>query len=101
MENENENELPDNGADKYFIGGGEHGFIGKAKACYIIVFESENDLNGFYDMLKVMKKMEPEIKTHGGRVSKFVNLFLEQHKDILAETKSKKSKKKNGKEEAE
>lgn len=98
MESDPNSELPDNGADKYFIGGGEHGFIGKAKACYIIVFDNEQDLNSFYDMIKVMKKLHPETKTHGGRVSKFVNLFLEQHKDIIEEARKRKSKKDDGEE---
>jgi hypothetical protein len=86
--------MPDNGADKYFIGGGEHGFIGKAKACYIIVFEGEPQLMEFYDMLKVMKKLRPDVSTHGGRVTAFVKEFLEHNKDTLAQVKSKKSKKK-------
>lgn len=90
---DNESELPDNGADKYFIGGGEHGFIGKAKACYIIVFDGEPDLMEFYDMLKVMKRIRPDVRTHGGRVSAFVKEFLEKNKKTLNDIKSKKTKK--------
>jgi hypothetical protein len=92
---EQEEERPDNGADKYFIGGGEHGFIGKAKACYIIVFDDEPQLMKFYDMIKVMKKMHPEIKTHGGRVSKFVDDFLVGKEEILVESRKRSKYKKD------
>lgn len=60
--------------------GGEHGFIAKAKACYITVFDNEEQLNRFYELLKVLKKRYPSVRTHGGRIDLLVQEELNKSK---------------------
>lgn len=60
--------------------GGEHGFIAKAKACYITVFDNEEQLMRFYDLLKHLKKKHPTVRTHGGRLDLLVQEELNKSK---------------------
>jgi hypothetical protein len=64
-----------------FIGGGEHGFIGKAKSCYIMVFENEEQLNRLYELLKIMRRKHKDIRTHGERIDLVVQKALNEYKN--------------------
>lgn len=68
------------GNDDSWARGGEHGFIAKAKACYITVFDNEEQLNRFYELLKVLKKRHPSVRTHGGRIDLLVQEELNKSK---------------------
>jgi hypothetical protein len=59
-----------------FIGGGEHGYVAKAKACYITVFDNEEQLKRFYDLLKFLKNKYPTVRTHGARIDLWVQETL-------------------------
>lgn len=61
-----------------FVSGGEHGFIAKAKACYITVFDNEEQLKRFYQLLRFLKKKYPTVRTHGGRIDLWVQETLNQ-----------------------
>ena len=54
--------------DPWIEGGGVHGFIGKAIASYVLVFETEEQLKRWYAFIKEIKSVYPNERTIGGRV---------------------------------
>jgi hypothetical protein len=63
--------------DPWVEGGGVHGFIGKAIASYVLVFDDEEQLKRWYAFIKGLKAVYPEQRTIGGRVDAFLRAGAE------------------------
>ena len=58
--------------DDPFVGGGEHGWVGKPVVTYTIVFQKEEELKRFYDFIKLCRKEYPRIRTIGERIDQYL-----------------------------
>lgn len=53
-----------------YVGGGEHGFIGKPVVNYTIVFDEEPELRRWQAYLRWLKKKYPDVRTIGQRIDR-------------------------------
>lgn len=56
-----------------FTTGGEHGWVGKPVVSYNIVFQEKEQLERFYDFIKLCRKEYPHIRTIGERIDRYLS----------------------------